>query len=150
MIGQPVMKMVITATVGHWNSHWLGLFRWLEDPLGTDARQVASLVKKPHYETKSPSPLSTPLSKLESQPKSNWLSGLICSWLSKVPHLFIIYLILNLTYWQTAAVIPLFIMGHPVITKRDDYSTFYISSVFLKNVQQLWEYWIYSNHLTLW
>jgi len=41
--------------------------------------------------------------------------------------------------WPTAAmnVIPVFISGHPVVTKLGDYSTFNISAVVLTDIQPL-------------
>ena len=39
----------------------------------------------------------------------------------------------------TAAVIPVTIKGHPVITKWGDDSTFNLPIVVLKDIQQLWE-----------
>ena len=40
-------------------------------------------------------------------------------------------------YWPTAAMIPVFITGRPVITKWGDYSTFDIPTVVLRDIQQL-------------
>ena len=44
-----------------------------------------------------------------------------------------------MTPWQTAAVIPIFIMGRPAITNWGDYSTFDILRVAEYLSEQLWE-----------
>ena len=41
--------------------------------------------------------------------------------------------------WPTAAVIPVFISGRPIIKKWADHSTVNIPTVILKDIQQLWE-----------
>ena len=46
--------------------------------------------------------------------------------------------------WPRAAVIPVFITGHPVITKWGNCSTFNILTVVLKDIQQLWECQMYT------
>ena len=43
-------------------------------------------------------------------------------------------------HWLTAAVIPAFITGHPVITKWGDYSTFDITIIAINLSEQPWEY----------
>ena len=50
------------------------------------------------------------------------------------------------SHWPTAAVISVLITGCPVITKWVDCSAFNISTVVLKDIQQLWECQMYCNH----
>ena len=40
-------------------------------------------------------------------------------------------------YWPIAAVIPVFITGHPVIMKWGNYNTFNIPTFVLKDIQQM-------------
>ena len=56
----------------------------------------------------------------------------------------------GMPFRPTAVVIPIFISGHPIITKWFDHSTFNIPTVILKDIQQLLESQTYYNHPILW